>query len=217
MRPALAFLLLTLAVAASAAPKKIGESAVFNPLMGAMGNLRDSCDKAQGIPEIKTCLVKYMNDGKLDPAAIAFSEKLEEPGFLREFIPKGAVDLGRVEFPWRANFNQTVYFLNGKPPLFDAYGAETLIKFRGPDDSLLFPDGFQLPERIPTFTGIRYAADVSIRKCRACEELGVAKVAWDFTDKGKFVSAKILSTEPPGKDRARVHPHGGALPKQKTQ
>jgi len=166
---------------------------VFNPLMGSTSLLREACDKEAG-DALKACLIRFMKGVR--PEAVAFTQALDEPGFLREFIPGSKLDLGRVHFPWRANFNDTVYFLNGEPPLLDAYGAETLAKLKLSGDGILFPDGYALPERAKTFTGIRYVSDVSVRKCRACAEISVAKVAWDFADNDKYLGAKILSIEP---------------------
>ena len=204
-------LLLIAAAAMAAAPEtRVGPDAVWAPLMDVDAQLHVACKNASG-KGLGKCLRDYMKQTEASPEAIAFSETLDQPGYLREFIPKEKIDLGRIDFPFRANTNQTIYFLNGDPPRIDEADDKVLKKVdlsreplyrenrRAWKSAFLVFDGFTLPERVPTNDGFRFTASVPLRTCHACEDLAVASIAYDFTNAGKFRGAKLLSLEKPSR------------------
>lgn len=92
---AAATLLLCAALAASA--PQAGPDAVWPAPRHALDQLCAQC-KGQAVPDVRRCLLSFMESSGAKPQAVAFARGLEGGGFLRSLEPHGPVS---VAFPVR--------------------------------------------------------------------------------------------------------------------
>jgi predicted secreted protein len=119
------------------------------------------------------------------------------------------VDVAWVTYPFRANENQGVLLVNGDPSPIDVDDFSRLaqgelnrdqayaeLKRAYPDISLWPGDrySFDVPiaESLPS-GGSRFHVGYILRNgCHACDKIGSAVFAFDFTPEGKFSGTKLM-------------------------
>lgn len=196
--------LLILACAAPAvrAKEPVGPKAVWEALMGVMGNLHDECG-SKTVPDVTRCLPKFMRKSGASPQALAFTKRLKGEGFLRRFDAAGPVGVAYVHYPFRANANDGVLLVNGRPDLVDVSDPALLkplekdprvetVRVAEPEASLWATDPGG-PTALMRGEGRRFVFSFPLRTCHACENLAAARVAYDFDKDGKFLGVRLLS------------------------
>ena len=135
-----------------------------------------------------------------------------------EFREMGRVDLGSVEFPFRANTNTAFFLLNGSPSLISTElgcsvggGAwHQPCQRKGAVDISQDPNYSRLKSQYPNlelwlagadFKSAQAKADggqhfifsyILVNGCHACYVGSRAEVAFDFDSNGKFTGTKLL-------------------------
>ncbi len=176
-------------------------------------------DPGKSIPDIQgcfplpggdpQCITGVMQKAGASPQAVEFDTKaLGGEAFLTKFQEMGKVDLGTIVYPTRANSNTQFILVNGTPPLIHVDDADAFQKaidiHTDPLYSSLaakFPqlevsigdNQFEKMEQ-PSAGGQRFIFSFRIvNGCRACEDAGVAHVAFDFDGSGSFTGLKLIS------------------------
>jgi predicted secreted protein len=193
------------------AKKKVGPEGVWDPGWSQITDLKAKCASTDPA-KAKACFIGAMKGDGANKEAMEFTAQLPEPGFMRSYADGGPAGIAYVTFPYRANENQAVYLVNGKPeslnvddqsllPLAELEKDPTYaaLKARG-SSAALFPGDRYTPGH-PAISpspggGVRFLVDYRIANgCRACEELGTALFAFDFDETGKFKGASVASVE----------------------
>jgi len=184
------------------APARIGPDAVFAPGMQSMQSVRELC-KAAGGAQLVDCFAAEMQKAGAPAAAVAFSRKLGQPGYLRDFRSVGPVDMAYAVLPYRANENQACFLVNGSPALIDVDDQTLLARDSLKQDATyasivrafpqvtLWPgarDGTRYPDvENNADGGARFVVAYRLRnQCHACATLGTAWFAFNFDPQGKF-------------------------------
>lgn len=219
-KKAIACAILGLALATSPAvwaKKKLGPEAVWEPGASTLQALRDEC--AGGDPaKLKSCWIAAMKKEGASKEAVEFATQLQDPGCLRDYKEGGAAGIAYVLYPYRANENNVVYLVNGKPDLIDVDNQPQLptadmqkdpvyaeMARKSPNISLWPGDRFTPghPEVQPQAGGaVRFLVDYRLLDgCHACEQLGTAYFAFSFEPDGKFKGVAFERVE----DARKVH------------
>lgn len=204
---------LTLAIAAGAAwaKDKIGPEDVWDPGASQLQALRDGC--GAGDPaKLKSCWIAAMKKGGASKGAVDFAAQLQDPGSLRDYKEGGAAGIAYVVYPYRANENNAVYLVNGKPDLIDVDNQSQLpvgemqkdpvyadMAKRSPGVSLWPGDRFTAGHpavQLQAGGGVRFLVDYRLLDgCHACEQLGTAYFAFDFDGGGKFAGVSFVRVD----------------------
>lgn len=186
----------------------VGPEAVWNGGDSFVGAVQGSCGNLSG-PELGDCFRKVMKESGASPEAVAFARRVESEAWMRAFRDTGRVDVAYVTYPFRANENQGVLLVNGEPGLIDVDNAgsplEELLEKdpvyaglakRFPGISLWpgdrYSSGFPVMES-PPGGGQRFYAGYLLRNgCHACEEIGSAMIAFEFSAEGKFLGKRLM-------------------------
>lgn len=204
MFPAAALFLLLVPPASAA---EVGPSAVWEPLMGVSGEFRDEC-QVKAAPDAGACLLSFMEKAGASAQARAFSASLGGEGWVRRFAEEGRVDAAFVHYPFRANANEGLLLVNGRPESVDVSSSAWLgplardprlaaVRAAHPDAALWGDDpGRPLVAPRPG-GGQRFLFDFPVRTCHACAELATARVAYDFDGDGNFLIARLLTVSGP--------------------
>jgi len=152
-----------------------------------------------------TCIRQVMEQDGASADAIAFYRLTG--WFLSGIQNTGAVQVGDVFVPWRANENAQLALLGGVPAvIYPEVEAERLSIESLPAAEPLksaYPDLMFWPSG-PTFAGVEVTPDGGQRLvllyrvlngCRACEVVARARVGFDFTSDGAYQGARILDLE----------------------
>ena len=133
-------------------------------------------------------------------------------GFLHDFREAGQVDVGYVDYVFRANENLACYLLNGIPPLIDVDDTKILetnglerniqyaaLKARYPKIAIWPSDRsttmYPIARELPT-DGKRFVVSYWLQNgCHACERIGSVQFAFDFDKTGKFLGTQFQSVE----------------------
>jgi len=203
-------LLLILAFGAPAvrAQEPVGPKAVWEALMGVMGNLHDECG-SKTVPDVSVCLPEFMRKAGASAQALAFTKRLKGEGFLRRFDAAGPVGVAYVHYPFRANANDGVLLVNGRPATVDVSDPALLkplekdprvetIRVAEPQSTIWATDPGG-PTTLMRGEGRRFVFSFPMRTCHACENLAVARVAYDFDKDGKFLGVRLLGVTAPSK------------------
>jgi predicted secreted protein len=184
------------------AKKKLGPEAVWEPGATRLQALRDEC--AAGDPaKLKSCWIAAMKKGGASKEAVDFASQLQDPGCLRDYKEGGAAGIAYVVYPYRANENNAVYLVNGKPDLIDVDNQSQLptgemqkdpvytdIAKKYPNVTLWPGDRFTAGHpsaQLLAGGGVRFLVDYRLLDgCHACEELGTAYFAFEFEPDGKL-------------------------------
>ncbi len=172
----------------------------------------NNCASLSGI-QFGNCFANGMQQSGASPQAIAFTRKINNDGFMRDFRQEGKVSVAYVYFPFRANENQGAYLVNGTPALIDIDNQQLLAK-----TALLKNPTYQnLSRKYPNITmftgdrggtnfltvekqaggGQRFIVPYSLRnQCHACTLVGTINYAFDFNNNGKFLGTRLVSVIP---------------------
>jgi hypothetical protein len=194
----------------------IGPGAVWRPSTEKIRVIMQKCGNAQPT-HLNACFLAEMRASGASPEAMSFSRQLNENtkgliGFLHDFREAGEVDVGYVEYVFRANENLACYFLNGIPSLIDVDDTKLLetnglernrryaaIKERYPKVSIWPGDRnttmYPIARELPT-GGKRFIVSYWLQNgCHACERIGSVQFAFDFDKSGKFLGTQLQSVE----------------------
>ncbi len=202
--------------AQAAAPvnaKTVTSAAVWRPVPGALDSVRSKCGADP--QNLETCSLDAMAKSYASPAAIAFSKSMAESGviYLRGFRETGRVDIGYIEYVFRANELDGVVLLNGDPSLVNVDDPKYLthemlaanpvyqqLAAKYPNASVWPGDRTnpRLPEVHPRGKGgqsflVRYLLRDG---CHACAEIGSARVMFLFDAKGKLEGTRLQNVVP---------------------
>jgi len=160
-----------------------------------------------------------MQENDAPAEAIKFVRAMNGEGFLLEFSEKGTVDLGGAFYPQRANGNFQTVFLNGTPPVIPADELPAAIhsaiemnhvyrslKRQNPSLSLWTWNGKREGIQQLALGWQRFLFSYPLKTCNACDVLGTAFVAFDFSETGEFLGTKLLFVTEDyqgGKDRLK--------------
>ena len=194
----------------------VGQRAVWRPSTEKIGSIMRKCGNGSP-PNLNACFLAEMKASGASPEAVAFSRQLNENtkgliGFLRDFREVGKVDVGYVEYLFRANENLAYYFVNGIPALIDVDNTSILetnmlerniryaaMKERYPKISIwpgdrsttMYPLVRELSKG-----GTRFVVSYWLQNgCHACERIGSVQFAFDFDSSGKFLGTQFQSVE----------------------
>lgn len=193
-----------------AAGPRITEKAVFVPGQSLIDTARTTCSGEEGL---MPCYVKLLRNAGAPDDAVRFVKLTDEPGYLRKLKKVGPVDIAFVEFPFRANENAGVFLVNGTPEminvddlsaigssLLDANPAYAALKKQYPDISLFMGDRFSedaISVERPKTGKLIFTVPYRLSEgCRACEDVGEARVVFSFDTKGTFEGRKLRDVRP---------------------
>lgn len=180
----------------------ITERALYRPGISRINGIRATCEK--GSEEFYSCYIASIKKDGATKEAIAFVKLLGEPGYMREFREAGPVDIAFVNFPFRANENQGCFLVNGNPRMVNVddlaaitprmlrNNAEYLkIKEKYPDVTIWIGDrtGTDFIRTVQLKGGgVRFTIPYRLTEgCRACEDVGKAKIGIDFDGSGNLI------------------------------
>jgi hypothetical protein len=194
---------------APAAP--VGPDAVWAPPADFRAKVDQTCAKMG--ESIGRCFADQMRSAGASEAALAFSERLGNSGYLTSFLDTGKVDVAYVEYPFRANENALVFLVNGDPALIDVddlsrldrknLGANTTYAglLKTFPALALFP-GERRPGREPRAVNLRSGGQRFVvvyelhDGCHACKVVGYVRIGWDFDVQGRFVGTEVVQVRP---------------------
>ena len=219
-RISLFFAIACLAASAAAqsqdGPSKITASAVWQIapqfLAAAPGACASSSDSAR-------CLVDQMAKAGAPPAAMSFTRELYKQshgdfGIMTGFQDEGPVAFAWITYPLRANTNNGLLFVNGRPPIINVEDLKLLDtktmeqSFQFQDLKNQFPqinlwpgdrDGKSWPNsQTGPNGGTQFVVSYPLRNgCHACAHAGFALFNWNFDAQGKFLGTTFVGMTPP--------------------
>jgi predicted secreted protein len=193
------------------AKKKIGPENVWDPGLSELASLKARCASSDPA-KTKACFIGAMKVAGASKEAMEFAGQLPEAGYMRSFADGGPAGVAYVTLAYRANENQVVYLVNGKPDSVNVDDQTLLpkgdlekdpvyvaLKARG-TEAALWPGDRYSPGHPAVGPapggGVRFLVDYRILNgCHACEELGTALFAFDFDPAGKFRGVSLASVE----------------------
>jgi len=225
-RMALGWVLLTaVCVAPAWAKKKVGPESVWDPGASEVTALREMC-AASDPAKTRSCFLGGMKTGGASREAQEFAAQIPEPAFMRSFADGGPVGVAYVTFPYRANENQGVFLVNGKPDLVNVDDPTLLpkadlekdsiyaaLKAKNPEATLWpgdrYSPGHPAVERTPG-GGVHFLVDFRILNgCRACEEIGTAFFSFEFDEGGAFKGVSLARVEDGRNVRKSIQANAG--------
>jgi hypothetical protein len=193
-------------------PAPVGPDAVWTPPAGFLDAFRAACASAGAATG--ACFVEEMRKAGASPAALEFARQTGNQGYMTLFRETGRVDIAYAEFPFRANENRLVFLVNGDPPMLDVDDTSRIgqagldanrpyagLKKAFPNVTLFPGDRFDI--RLPRAVkrrreeGQRFVVVYELRDgCRACRDLGYARIGLDFDALGRFVGTDVEQVRP---------------------
>lgn len=157
---------------------------------------------------MQDCFIKGMGKSGASPQAVAFTRR-NDGAYLRDFRHVGPVNIAYVTNPFRANENDSVFLVNGKPATIDVDNQQLLNQTDLTKNSTYASLAKKYPQislwpgdRSGTDTptvkdlpggGRRFAVSYRLQNfCHACEVVGSAQFGFDFDQTGKFLGTKLL-------------------------
>jgi hypothetical protein len=194
----------------------VGPRAVWRPTSEKISVIMRKCGNGQS-SDLGACFLAEMRALGASREAVSFSRQLNENtkgliGFLHDFREAGEVDVGYVQYVFRANENLACYLVNGIPPLIDVDDTRILetnrlernnryasIKARYPKISIWPSDRsttmYPIARDLST-GGKRFIVSYWLQNgCHACERIGSVQFAFDFDKTGKFLGTQFQSVE----------------------
>jgi hypothetical protein len=221
LNPRLLFVVVCLAACFATKPQsataqtKLGASAVWQVSPKFMATAHAACDKSSHIVD---CMIDQMSKAGAPSAAVAFSRELDkqshgEFGIMTGFQNESPVSFAWITYPLRANTNNGLLLVNGKPAIVNVEDLKLLdskTMFASPQFQDLknqFPqvdlwpgdrDGKTWPNSQPGPTGgtqfvVGYPL---INGCHACARAGMAIFTWNFDTEGKFLGTTFQGMTP---------------------
>jgi hypothetical protein len=198
------------------APKKIGASAVWQIPQTFVASAHAACDKSSNAGQ---CFIDQMAKAGASADAVAFTRELykqshADVGIMTGFQVIGPVDFAWITYPLRANTNNGLLMVNGKPPivnvedlkLLDRKGMEQSPQFQdlkgqfpkvevwpGDRDGKTWPNSQAGPNG-----GVQFVVSYPLLNgCHACASAGAAIFTWNFTSQGKYLGTSFIGLTPP--------------------
>jgi hypothetical protein len=192
--------------AAAPALLPVGPDAVWKPPADFNAAFHKACAKAGA--RFGLCFTQQMEKAGASPAAVAFSRRIENQGYLRAFRETGKVDVAYADYPYRANENQVCLLVNGQPPTIDVDDPALIDKaalaaspvyaelLRSHPNATLFP-GSRGGARGPIAQdlasgGQRFMVPFTVHDgCHACAVLGQVYLRFLFDVEGRFLGTEV--------------------------
>ncbi|HZS46129.1 MAG TPA: protease inhibitor I42 family protein [Blastocatellia bacterium] len=186
----------------------VSRKAIWSPTDEMIQNLEEKC-KATGLNGFAGCFISFMQSSGASPEAIQFAKLLNGEGYLRDFRKRLGVDVAYVTYPFRANENDAVLFVNGSPQIVDVDGQSVIQSINIKSDPV-YAQLASKSSKLEIFPGDRSATDQPalerntqggqrfivrynvVNGCHACEIMAYALVAFDFTKEGKFIGTEFM-------------------------
>ncbi len=195
-------------VVVTTAATRIDSNVVWHPPSDFRKIMGRRCS-ALASPNFQRCFISLMTDLGASAEAVRFAALTDTTGYVRHFINTGIVDVAYVSYPFRANENFGISLVNGIPDMIDVDDFQFVdlttlkkdsvyldIVGRFPDASVWPGDRFAFDQPVSqslTGGGQRFIVSYNIRNgCHACEQIGIARFAFDFDNYGKFEGTRLL-------------------------
>lgn len=191
------------------AAEPITATAIYRPGPAFLDEVRTKC--GSGPDSFDACFLKML--GKAGAAAaVDFARLIDEPGFMTKFKKVGPIDIAFADLPFRANENSGVYLVNGTPkvvniddlsaitgPMLEKDPRYVELKKKCPDIGLFIGDRTPGSIRVVRLKDgkLQFTALYRLTTgCRACEDVGTARVGFYFDRKGMFEGRKLIDVRP---------------------
>jgi hypothetical protein len=192
------------------AAESITAAAIYTPSPALLNEVRTKC--GGGPDSFDACFLKMLGKAGAPAAAVDFARLIDEPGFMTRFKRVGPVDIAYADLPFRANENSGAYLVNGYPgvvkiddlsaitaPMLEKDSGYLALKKKYPDIGLFIGDrtpGSIQPVRLKGGK-IEFIAQFRLTTgCRACEDVGTARMGFLFNSKGAFEGRSLLDIHP---------------------
>ncbi|HYK50669.1 MAG TPA: hypothetical protein VEU94_13160, partial [Terriglobales bacterium] len=197
---------------------KIGTSAVWQFPPEFITGAHAACDKSapSGLAE---CFMGQMTKAGASADAVSFTRELYKQshgdvGIMTGFQPVGPVDIAWITYPLRANTNNGLLLVNGRPQIVNVEDLKLLdrkameqspqfkdLKYQFPNvdlwpgdrDGKTWPNSQTGPNGVTQFV----ASYPLINGCHACARAGFAMFTWNFNAQGKFQGTTFVGMTPP--------------------
>lgn len=190
-------------LAGQSAADKFGPEAVWDPFHETGGAEVRECYYSAG--DTLDCVIEAMEEAGAPTQAVEFVKRTEGEAFLVDFSEQGPADLGGMVYPGRANGNFQSVLLNGSPPLVltdelppatqravETHAAYQRVERDNPGLMLWTWSGRREGVQTLPLGWQRFLFSYPLKTCNACDVLGTAFVAFDFSETGEFLGTKIL-------------------------
>jgi len=196
-------------------PPKITASAVWQVTPEFLATAPTACSQSHSVE----CLADQMAKAGAPPAAVSFTRQLYKQGrgdfgIMTGFQDEGALAFAWITYPLRANTNNGLLFLNGRPPIINVEDLKQLDtktmeqSFQFQDLKNQFPqvnlwpgdrDGKTWPNsQTGPNGGTQFVVSYPLRNgCHACARAGFALFNWNFDAQGKFLGTTFVGMTPP--------------------
>jgi len=193
---------------------RINASAVWQPSQDFITKAQTTCTKGAGPASFEACFMNQIA-AAAPPAAVSFTRMLYKQngqiGIMTAFKNYGVVDAAQVLYPLRANDNYALLLVNGDPNFLDVDDLKMLDRSAMEQSTMFqtikqaFPQADLWPgdrsgstpwPQMKTLPdgGMQFIVHYQLLNgCHACRHVGLARYAWQFDSKGKFLSAKFVS------------------------
>ena len=187
----------------------IKSSSVWNPSNNDLITKWQKCESIE-------CNLAIMKNDNASLEARNFVKLITEKGYLSKFEEKGKVDLGMVVFPDRVNENEEYYLLNGFPITISTYVDENSLTTDGGSPGSAIKIDSLYSEMKEKYSQIELLGDAKefvekksisdntdeyvfkygfVNGCHACNTEYSAKIGFDFTIEGEYISTKFIQIE----------------------
>ena len=194
-----------------AAISPVGADAVWNPPAEFVATVHKAC--ANSGDRFGQCFTEQMQKAGASPAAIAFSRRTGNQGYLQAFRELGKVDIAFADYPYRANENRVCLLVNGSPATIDVDDPALLEKspleanpayaglLKAHPNATLFPGPRTGARSVVAQTlssgGQRFVVPFSVHDgCHACAVLGQVFIAFVFDVEGRFQDTEVQRVVP---------------------
>jgi len=192
------------------AAEPITAAAIYGPNPAFLDEVRTKC--GSGPDSFDACFLKMLGKAGAAGAAVDFARLIGEPGFMTKFKKVGPVDIAFADLPFRANENSGVYLVNGTPkmvniddlsaitgPMLEKDPRYMALKKKYPDIGLFMGD--RTPGSVPVVRlkdgKLQFTALYRLTTgCRACKDVGTARVGFYFDRRGTFEGRKLIDVRP---------------------
>lgn len=203
---------------AQSGPAKIGASAVWQVSPQFIAALHSACDRSLESSDGK-CLLEQMTKAGAAADAVSFTRELWKQshgdfGIVTGFQNQGTLAFAWITYPLRANTNNGLLLVNGRPPIvnledlkqLDTKGMQESPQFQslkvqfpkvdvwpGDRDGKTWPNSQPGPDGGTQFI----VAYPLLNGCHACASAGTALFTWNFDAQGKFQGTSFIGMTPP--------------------
>jgi len=210
----LAFLSLTVSLTAQSkpTPAKIGDSAVWRLTPPFVTTAHTVCDQSSS-SDYAGCMIGQMARAGAPADSVGFTRELYkeshgEFGVMTGFHDEGPVAFAWINYPLRANTNNGLLLVNGRPRIVNVEDLK-LLDVKTMKESSQFQDAKRQFPKIDVWPGdrdgriwpnsqvgpdggIQFTVGYPLRNgCHACANAGQAIFNWNFDATGKFLGTSF--------------------------